>query len=377
MSKKKVEKQNDNISNVSQSPDQQELLVLEDNYKIASVINYHVENIVDELKDLTSHFFKLGYHLSKLKESWDENLAKSEFYKFCEEKFLLKSTSIKNFINVYKSFRSDEDEDEIDKRFVGFSFTALVELLPLADDKEFAKEFKQLSTREIKKVVVSTFNHSELSLFMQTFELIKTLLSKKNIFCTSIELDGNEEDEDYLPSGYFNISYSNSEVTIELSLGKGVDYYGDKEKEVFHIRQKVYLNSFEFWYSSFNLCSISEIVNKLADAIIKYAEIHEVNDNQISNKVGFIPTGCAKRLGLKKKELIPYVDNPENYCESLEIHGSVFHLVNFKFVVCVVTIIFGGFLENQEKMTMVMMTFLMKKRMIGNCLKSSILTLRN
>lgn len=38
---------------ISQSPDQQELLILENNYKVASVIDYHVNLIVDELKDLT------------------------------------------------------------------------------------------------------------------------------------------------------------------------------------------------------------------------------------------------------------------------------------------------------------------------------------
>lgn len=319
MSKKNNEVKIDNVEIVdSQSPDQQELLVLEDNYKSISVINYHVENIIDELKDLTSHFFKLGYHLFKLKESWNDVLAKSEFYKFCEEKFLLKSTSIKNFINVYKSFRSIDDEDEIDERFVGFSFTALVELLPISDDKEFAKNFKQLSTREIKKVVsLIDENNSDLGFFMKVFDLFKALLLKKNVNCKSIEID---ENCDY-PSGEFEISLSNVNILMDFDLRKGVDYYGDKEDEVFYLRTSEWINDFDFWSETFGIDSISKVADKLTDAIIKFAEIKaDAVDDKPSNRVEYIPTGCAKRMNLKKKDLIPYVDNPENYCEDIDIH---------------------------------------------------------
>lgn len=52
--------------NNSQATDQQELLVPENNYKVSSVINFHIDHIVEELKDLTSHFFNLGYHYNIL-----------------------------------------------------------------------------------------------------------------------------------------------------------------------------------------------------------------------------------------------------------------------------------------------------------------------
>ncbi len=302
--------------NISQATDQQELLVLENNYKVSSVINYHIDHIVEELKDLTNHFFNLGYHLFKLKESWDENLTKSEFYNYCEEKFFLKSTSIKNFINVYKSFRSIDDEDELDERFEGFSFTALVELLPISDDKVFAKEFKQLSTREIKEVVaIGKEDFSDDSFLKQVFGLMKILLEKKKVNCEFLSIDV----ESSLPVIYLVVSYGNAKVKMELSLKVGTTYYGNQEDEIFYLRSHDYIAAFEFWSQAFGINDLSEVVNKIAKAIIKYSDLRQ-DEPEETKKVMFVPTGAAKRLSLKKKQLVSYVDNPENYMEDIEIH---------------------------------------------------------
>lgn len=302
--------------NNSQATDQHELLVLENNYKVSSVINFHIDHIVEELKDLTSHFFNLGYHLFKLKESWDENLTKSDFYKYCEEKFFLKSTSIKNFINVYKSFRSIDDEDELDERFEGFSFTALVELLPISDDKEFAKEFKQLSTREIKEVVaVGKEDSSDDNFLKQVFGLMKILLEKKKVSCEFLSIDVGTP----LPEIYMVVSYGNAKVKMDFSLRTGTSYYGYQEEEIFYLRSHDYIAAFEFWSQTFGINDLSEVVNKIAKAIIKYSDLRQ-DEPEEKKKEMFVPTGAAKRLNLKKKQLVSYVDNSENYMEDIEIH---------------------------------------------------------
>lgn len=310
-----------NQTNLSQAPDQQELIVLENKYKVASVIDFHVGNIIEELKDLTEHFFKLGFHLFKLKEAWSEELTKSEFYKYCEEKFYLKSTSIKNFINVYKSFRSKDDEDEIDERFEGFSFTALVELLPISDDKEFAKSFKKLSTREIREIVaINKENSSDANLLKQVFELMKVLFAKKDVKC---DLLGAINEEYELPSLAFTISYSGTTIGLDLDLRKGVSYYGDQEDEVFYLRCKKYISEFDFWSECFGISDLTGVVDKIVKAIKKYSPLKEESDEiDDSKKTVFVQTGAAKRLNLKKKDLIPYVDNPDNYMEDIEIHVS-------------------------------------------------------
>lgn len=302
-----------NNKNNSQATDQQELIVLEKNYQVSSVINYHIDHIVDELKDLTSHFFNLGYHLFKLKESWDDNLTKSDFYKFCEKNFLLKSTSIKNFINVYKAFKSKDDEDELDERFEGFSFTALVELLPLADDKEFAKNFKLLSTREIKEIVsIEKDSSVKDKLLKQVYEVIRDSLRKKDVdVILADDIQDNEVE--------FVISAKNSshEVHLCLSVRNVVGYYGQVEDEVFYLRSTKYISSFSFWSKCFSVSDIEEVVNELEKSIKEYAKIHVDDEPSKPVKEKFIPTGAAFRLNLKKKDIVKYALDKEHFTKTV------------------------------------------------------------
>lgn len=300
---------------ISQSPDQQELLILENNYKVASVIDYHVNLIVDELKDLTNHFFKLGYHLFKLKDSWDDNLTKSEFYKFCESKFFLKSTSIKNLINVYNAFKSKDDEDEIDERFEGFSFTSLVELLPLADDKEFAKNFKKLSTRQIKEITCLNKDDSKSNFLNMVYCLIRDLLRKNCVDCILIE-----KEETWSDTLHFELSDKSSivEIKFQLTLEKGVDFYGNLDDELFYLRTSDYLAGFSFWSKSFQVSQIEELVDGLVKAINDYAKIHKPDEEkQEKIKEKFVPTGAVKRLNLKKKDIVKYATDKENFKQSI------------------------------------------------------------
>lgn len=316
----------------SQAIDQQELIILENNYKLSSVIDYHCEHIVDELKDLTNHFFNLGFHLFKLKESWNDDLLKKDFYKFCEENFLLKTTSIKNFINVYKTFRSKDDEDEIDERFENFSFTALVELLPIADDKDFAKEFKKLSTREIREIVSLNKDDSSKGFLNQVYLLIRDLLRKNDVDCI---LSGDKDEDSDI---FFEISAKDSDSSVELrfSLDDGCDYYGNAEDNIFCLRSVSYIAQFDFWIKSFSIHDVADVVDVLSESIKKYASLHIEEKKDEKQKTKFVPTGAAKALNLKKKDIIPYAKNQDNFKRSVikidELGCEIFALEGCKYI---------------------------------------------
>lgn len=323
------------IINISQATDQQELIVLENEYKVANTLNYHIFEVKDILESFTSSFFKLGYHLFELKNNWSESLTKSDFYKYCEENFNLKSTSIKNFIKVYESFKDKDNPGEIDKRFEGFSFSALVELIPVADDKEFAKNCKKLSSREIRSVVRVKDVYDTKDMFLQRlFNLVKNIFEKNGLSCEFEEMSDNKV--------YFNLLISKEKdldarcwIQLELLDYEDCAYYFDLDETIIGLRS-YYNYKIPALYKDFSISNLEESINEISMDCLK--ALNDISDDEDCDdedcddeesetvEEPICASGAAHELGLKESEIIDYLEDFENITERYTHISSISQL---------------------------------------------------
>lgn len=294
----------------SQLTDQQELLVLENDYFNLKEINYHLESVKECLTQITSNFFNLGYHLSCIKDKWDNNLTKSDFYKYCEKTFNLKSTSIKNLISVYNTFKDASDSTCIDERFEGFSFTTLVESLPLSDNKEFIENLSNFSSKNIRKInkhSIETSNYTDkllenVFLFMSiVFEergLIFVKKEEKDSDNLSINIRIKHPDSKEFIDGYISIRFD----SFSIQFSKYVSAHYLSYYELFKMNELEYITNL-----SVNKCL--EFYNELSNEINN--SIEEANDEPSREELSADSLGY--NLGLKyEDEIIPYLEDKTN-----------------------------------------------------------------
>jgi hypothetical protein len=128
------------------------LAVVSDTGLLLSVSS-RVESAVDDLDcafcDVTRSFFRIGRCLSLLDDKDVlAYLGKKDVYQFAKDRYNLGRTSTKNYLGVYRIFKNAKGE--LDEKFSDVGFSSLVELLPVADDKEFAKTVSKLDAADIR-----------------------------------------------------------------------------------------------------------------------------------------------------------------------------------------------------------------------------------
>lgn len=184
-----------------------------------------IDEIVEESETILESYFSIGRNLNQIKEEKLYELENyGDVYELALDKFKFKETSVKNMISVYLKYKNDNDC--LDNKFNDFTYTSLVELLPV-DNEKIITDYKSNMTvkeiRESKKI-------SQLTDFMQTriklFEkFINHLQLKIDVFNKSVDkksklelikyrcnLNIFEFEYEYLiknNKGYYDLNYKN------------------------------------------------------------------------------------------------------------------------------------------------------------------------
>lgn len=114
-----------------------------------------IESIIEVSEDAVDNFLNLGRLFKKINQEQTYKLEDyKDIYEFAEDKFGYKSTSVKNFINVFEKYVVDPENlnyCSIKEEFENYSFTSLVELLPV-DVNEINDNYNsKMSIKEIRK----------------------------------------------------------------------------------------------------------------------------------------------------------------------------------------------------------------------------------
>ena len=148
-----------------------------------------INSINDKLKDCVNNFIYIGYLLKKLKENKNyEVLGYISLDEFTKNEFSLSSTSVKNYIAVAKKFGDDENM-QLKDDYENYSFTQLVELLPVSDDIESYSP--NMSIKEIRSIkMISQLTDYKKVLYDFTKKYIDYFI-KNNNFDFKLKVDYN------------------------------------------------------------------------------------------------------------------------------------------------------------------------------------------
>lgn len=154
-----------------------EVLSLEESRLISSSI--HFQELVDSINqagsEIASNFFAIGEALSTIElNEYYKISGFDDVYSFAEKVFGFRQTSVKNYIAVYERFNGKKSDFDKDK----YSFTQLVELLPVADAdlKDYKPEMKIKEIRS-KKTINSFSNAKKSALKLMTEVLPSFIIS--------------------------------------------------------------------------------------------------------------------------------------------------------------------------------------------------------
>lgn len=128
--------------------------VLSDSCKLSVLSSFGY--IKSDLNDINKSFIRLGFHLCELernKAGWLYYLCYNNFYEAVESNFGLSRSTVSRLIDVYKRFSVVSGYTHtmfLDDKYVDYSYSQLVELLPL-DDKEIACISPRMTVKEIRE----------------------------------------------------------------------------------------------------------------------------------------------------------------------------------------------------------------------------------
>lgn len=164
---------------------------------LETVKNYKniIEKIFDYSKDALLNFMHLGQLLKRVKEYKLYEIEEFQsVYDFALNKFGYKETSVKNFIAVFEKYADSEDLDydyfDIKEEYKNYSFTSLVELLPVPEEEIKENYTPEMSIKEIRQTKVISQLTDQLQEKVKKYNHVVDILKKEmNNFNEELDKD--------------------------------------------------------------------------------------------------------------------------------------------------------------------------------------------
>lgn len=142
-----------------------------------------IESIIDISKSAVNKFLDLGRLFKKINQEETYKLEDyNDIYEFAFDKFGYKSTSVKNFINVFEKYAEEPNNLQyvkLKKEFEDYSFTSLVELLPI-DNKEICLDYSpKMTIKEIRETKLVSQLTDDLKERVNKYNYVVDLLQKE------------------------------------------------------------------------------------------------------------------------------------------------------------------------------------------------------
>lgn len=161
-----------------------------ENFNLSSFKTYKsvIEDIKEYSQEAVLNFLQIGRLFKRVKE---EKLYEIEefqsVYDFALNKFGYKETSVKNFIAVFEKYADSEDLDydyfDIKEEYKNYSFTSLVELLPVPEEEIREKYSPEMTVKEIRQSkLVSQLTENLQAKSKRYNEIVDLLKHEMNCF---------------------------------------------------------------------------------------------------------------------------------------------------------------------------------------------------
>lgn len=187
--------------------------------------------ILDRSTSIVNNFFYIGKCLYEIETKQLYVLEDySDIYEFAKDHFNYESTSVKNMINVYLKYKSENSDYVLDNKFSKYSYSALVELLPVDKDEivnSYSSDLSVKAIRQAKKV-------SQLSDYLK--ELIDRFEDVVEIVKDSVDfLNTKIKDKKY------HINFKLVDKSIDINQGNVVYNYNFNTKKYYDAISYEYL----------------------------------------------------------------------------------------------------------------------------------------
>lgn len=168
-----------------------------ENFNLSSFETYKsvIEDIKEYSQEAVLNFLQIGRLFKRVKE---EKLYEIEefqsVYDFALNKFGYRETSVKNFISVFEKYADSEDLDydyfDIKEEYKNYSFTSLVELLPVPEEEIREKYSPEMSVKEIRQTKVISQLTDQLQEKVKKYNHVVDILKKEmNNFNEELDKD--------------------------------------------------------------------------------------------------------------------------------------------------------------------------------------------
>ena len=139
--------------------------------------------VKQDIADVKKRYISLGFHLHEMEMCrYHEELGYGNFYECIEKNFHMDKSAVSRVIAVWKEFCSKDNSNSrkmwIDDRYEKYSYSQLVEMLPLKEKERF-KVSADMTVSQIRNYKKS-LKEKQKSRKQKTIHLQKTLLRRRN-----------------------------------------------------------------------------------------------------------------------------------------------------------------------------------------------------
>ena len=187
--------------------------------------NDSLEEIQRESENILESFFNIGNELSYIQENKFYLIdGYKNIYELAEDKFNFKKTTTHNMIAVFNKYK--DENKELDEKYSGYSFSSLVELLPVPKEEITEENFNPGMT--VKEIRNSKF---KIQLSEHFNKMVERLEEVEKLFEDKVNEYNSKEPNKKLPikitKDRYNLSEDNFNVNINYSIAGGYSYYYD------------------------------------------------------------------------------------------------------------------------------------------------------
>lgn len=168
-----------------------------ENFNLSSFKTYKsvIEDIKEYSQEAVLNFLQIGRLFKRVKEEKLYEIEDySSVYEFALNKFGYRETSVKNFISIFDKYADSEDLDydyfDIKEEYKNYSFTSLVELLPVPEEEIREKYSPEMSVKEIRQTKVISQLTDQLQEKVKKYNHVVDILKKEmNNFNEELDKD--------------------------------------------------------------------------------------------------------------------------------------------------------------------------------------------
>ena len=263
-----------------------------ENFNLSNFRTYKtvIKDIKEYSQEAVLNFLQIGRLFKRVKEEKLYEIEDySSVYEFALNKFGYRETSVKNFIAVFDKYADTTDVRnsyfDIKEEYENYSFTSLVELLPISEDEIKEKYSPEMTVKEIRQSkLVSQLTDDLQEKIKRYADLVDLLKHEMNCFNERLGktilkyqiIDDNYSLDNFKLKSCFKYNWRTYYIDFDSDYELRVDYSSIEKKsneEIIDKFKNIFLIQVENQYLEDKKVKEEEKIKKIKEKECLYSEI--------------------------------------------------------------------------------------------------------